>query len=381
MIDSADSHGLRVRERFDWPLFIAASLIVVLGMVNLYSATSVYTGARAEFYVNQLYSLVAGGILAFGVASIDYRHFERLGHVLYTTGIVLLILVLVLGRDIRGAARWISIAGFQFQPSELMKLSLIVALGKVFNDDPRSDGRTLRNLIAPFALTLLPVTLILRQPDLGTAVLLLLIFGTVISLLRLQPKSVLALIAMVAAALPLGWLYGLKDYQRQRITSFLDPEADLQGAGWHAHHARVAIGNGGTFGQGYLQGTQNQFKFLPDQYSDFPFAVFAEDWGFIGSVVLIGLYAFLSLWSIRVASQAKDRFGAVIAIGVGAMIFWHAVINLGMVLGMLPVVGATLPLFSYGGSSAITILIGIGLLMNVSMRRNQFTPARDLLIR
>lgn len=380
MIDY-DSYDDRIRERFDWPLFIAASLIVVLGMVNLYSATSVYTGARAEFYVNQLYSMVAGGIIAFGVASIDYRHFERLGYVLYTIGVVLLLLVFVLGRDIRGAARWISIAGFQFQPSEMMKLSLIVALGKVIHEDPRSDGRTLRNLLAPFALTLLPVMLIVRQPDLGTAILLVLIFGSVVSLLRLQPKSVLALGLMAACGIPLGWMYGLKDYQRQRITSFLDPEADLQGAGWHAHHARVAIGNGGLFGQGYLQGTQNQFKFLPDQYSDFPYAVFAEDWGFAGSVILIGLYAFLSLWAIRVASQAKDRFGAVIAIGVGAMIFWHAVINLGMVLGMLPVVGATLPLFSYGGSSAITILIGVGLLMNVSMRRNQFTPARDLLMR
>lgn len=381
MIDSGDSYDLRVRERFDWPLFITASLIVVLGMVNLYSATSVYTGARAEFYVNQLYSLVAGGILAFGIASIDYRHFERLGYVLYAVGVVLLLLVLVLGRDIRGAARWISIAGFQFQPSEMTKLSLIVALGKVIHEDPRSDGRTLRNLLAPAALALLPVILILRQPDLGTSVLLMLIFGTVMSLLRWQPKTVLTLAFMAACGLPLGWMYGLKDYQRQRITSFLDPEADLQGAGWHAHHARVAIGNGGVFGQGYLQGTQNQFKFLPDQYSDFPYAVLAEEWGFIGSVVLIGLYAFLSLWSVRIASQAKDRFGAVIAIGVGAMIFWHAVINLGMVLGMLPVVGATLPLFSYGGSSAITILIGIGLLMNVSMRRNQFAPARDLLMR
>lgn len=381
MLDSADNYGLRVRERFDWPLFISACLIVVLGMVNLYSATSVYTGARAEFYVNQLYSLVAGGIIAFGVASIDYRHFERLGYVLYTVGIVLLILVFILGRDIRGASRWISIAGFQFQPSEMTKLSLIVALGKVIHEDPRSDGRTLRNLLAPAALALLPVALILRQPDLGTAILHMLIFGSVIALLRWQPKTVLTLGIMAACGIPLGWMYGLKDYQRQRITSFLDPEADLQGAGWHAHHARVAIGNGGIFGQGYLQGTQNQFKFLPDQYSDFPYAVFAEDWGFVGSFVLIGLYAFLSLWSIRIASQAKDRFGAVIAIGAGAMIFWHAVVNLGMVLGMLPVVGATLPLFSYGGSSAITILIGVGLLMNVSMRRNQFAPARDLLMR
>ena len=380
MIDSADSYGFRARERFDWPLFIASSLVVVLGMVNLYSATSVYTGALGEVYVNQLYSLVAGGILAFGVASIDYRHFERLGYVLYTIGVILLLLVLVLGRDIRGAARWISIGGFNFQPSEIMKVALIVALGKVIHEDPRSDGRTLRNLLAPLALALVPTLLIARQPDLGTAITVLLIFGSIMALLRWHPKTIAFIAAVLACGIPLFWMYGIKDYQRQRITSFLDPDADLQGAGWHAHQARVAIGNGGLFGQGFLQGTQNQFKFLPDQYSDFPYAVLAEEWGFVGSVVLIGLYAFLSLWSIRIAAHAKDRFGAVVAIGVGAMIFWHAVINLGMVLGMLPVVGATLPLFSYGGSSAITFLIGIGLLMNVSMRRNHFTPARDLLM-
>ncbi len=163
----------------------------------------------------------------------------------------------------------------------------------------------------------------------------------------------------------------------------MNPEADLRGAGWQAHHARVAIGNGGIFGQGYMRGTQNQFKFLPDQYSDFPYPVFAEEWGFLGGILLLGLYGFLSVWAIRVASQSKDRFGAALAVGVGAMIFWQAFINLGMVLGLLPVVGVPLPLFSSGGSSVMTMLMGMGLLMNVSMRRNYIAPVRrgDLLMR
>lgn len=384
MIESTDQLTFRVRERFDWPLLITAALVAVLGLVNLYSATSVYTGARAEFYVNQLYWLTAGSILAFGAASIDYRHLERLGYVLYTIGVVLLVLVFVLGRDIRGSARWIAIGSFQFQPSEFMKLALIVALAKFLHDDSRGgEGRTLKDLVGPTLLALVPAFLVYRQPDLGTAIILVLIFASITSMLRLRVRSVLTLLVAFALGLPLGWMYALKDYQRQRITSFLDPEADLKGAGWHAHHARVAIGNGGIFGQGYMQGTQNQFKFLPEQYTDFPFPVFAEDWGFVGAIVLIGLYAFLSIWAIRVASQAKDRFGAALAIGVGALVFWHAVINLGMVAGILPVVGVTLPLFSYGGSSAITMLIGIGLLMNVSMRRNYFAPIRrgDLLAR
>jgi rod shape determining protein RodA len=373
----------RLRERFDWPLFISAALVAVVGIVNLYSATSVYSGARAEQYVNQVYWLVAGGILAVFAASIDYRHFERLGYVVYIIGVLCLVLVFILGRDIRGSARWIVLGSFQFQPSEFMKLALAIALAKFLHDDPRGEGRTLKDLVVPVLLTIIPVGLILRQPDLGTAIILMLIFFSIALLIRLRWKSVASLVGISAFSVLLAWNYGLKDYQRQRVTSFLNPEADLRGAGWQAHHARVAIGNGGLLGQGYMRGTQNQFKFLPDQYSDFPFPVFAEDWGFVGGLLLLGLYGFLSIWAIRVASQSKDRFGAALSVGIGAMIFWQAFINLGMVLGLLPVVGVTLPLFSSGGSSVLTVLIGVGLLMNVSMRRNYFAPVKrgDLLAR
>jgi rod shape determining protein RodA len=380
LADSDLAH--RLRERFDWPLFVCASIVAVIGIVNLYSATSVYTGARAEFYVNQLYWLVAGGILAVAVASVDYRHFERLGYVIYLAGVSLLILVFILGRDIRGSARWIVVGAFQFQPSEFMKLGLAIALAKFLHDDSRSDGRTAKDLLVPALLTTIPVLLILRQPDLGTAIILMLIFASVASMMKLPWKSTAWVIGLMAVSVPIAWNYGLKDYQRQRVVSFLNPELDIRGAGWQAHQARVAIGNGGLIGQGYMQGSQNQFKFLPDQFSDFPFPVFAEDWGFVGAIVLITLYGFLCIWAIRIAAQAKDRFGAVLSIGIGAMIFWHAVINLGMVLGILPVVGVTLPLFSAGGSSVVTILMGVGMLMNISMHRSSYAAVRgDLLAR
>jgi rod shape determining protein RodA len=366
--------SFQARDRFDWPLFICAALIAVIGIVNLYSATSVATSAaRSELYLNQVYWFVAGGILAVIVASVDYRHIERFGYILYAVGIVLLVLVFILGKDIRGSTRWINIGAFAFQPSEFMKLFLIVALAKYLHGDPKAEGRTLRDLLAPAGLTLLPVLLVLRQPDLGTALILSLIFVSIMGLTRIQWKTALLIGVSLLISVPLAWSYVLKDYQRARITSFLNPEEDIQGAGWHAHHARIAIGNGGLFGQGYMKGTQNQYLFLPDQHTDFPFPVFAEDWGFAGSLVLIGLYAFLVLWSVRVASQSRDRFGAVVAVGVGALVFWHAFFNLGMVVGILPVVGVTLPLFSYGGSSVITILIGMGLLMNVSLRRHSGT--------
>jgi rod shape determining protein RodA len=361
--------GLQARDRFDWPLFISVALIAVVGIVNLYSATSVYGASRGELYLNQVYWLVAGGIMAIIVASIDYRYIEQGGYVVYAVGVLLLIIVLILGKDIRGSARWINIGSFGFQPSEFMKLALTIALAKYLHSDPKSEGRTLRDLAIPILLTIVPVVLVQQQPDLGTSLILSLIFGSILGLTRIRWKTAVGSLAAVSVVAVLMWNFGLETYQRGRITAFMNPEADIRGAGWHAHHARIAIGNGGFLGQGYMKGTQNQYMFLPDQYTDFPFPVFAEDWGFLGCLVLLGLYAFLILWSVRIASQARDRFGAVLAIGVGAMIFWHAMFNLGMVLGLLPVVGVTLPLFSYGGSSVITILIGLGLLMNVSLRR------------
>jgi rod shape determining protein RodA len=371
----------RARDHFDWALFLVAATLGVIGVVNLYSATSVARASLSDVYVQQVYWLVAGGILATIVAAIDYRHYERLGYLLYAVGIVLLLLVFILGRDIRGSSRWIYIGSFSFQPSEFMKLFLCIALAKYLHDDPKSEERSMRDLVVPAILAGVPTLLILKQPDLGTALILFLVFVSISALVRFKLRQLLFVIAGAGVAGEVAWNYGLKGYQKERITSFLNPDANVLGAGWHAHHARIAIGDGGVLGQGFMRGSQNQFLFLPDQYSDFPFAVFAEDWGFIGSVLLVTLYAVLVLWSIRVASTARDRFGAVLAIGVGSLIFWHAFFNLGMVTGLLPVVGVTLPLFSYGGSSVLTVLMGVGLLMNVSMRRFHVSPRRggDLL--
>ncbi|APR99470.1 rod shape-determining protein RodA [Pajaroellobacter abortibovis] len=365
----ATKNSWRNQDHFDWALFLVTVALAVMGVINLYSATSIARAKLQDIYMQQVYWLGAGGILAIFVASIDYRHYERLGYILYGIGLIMLSFVLMLGRDIRGSSRWLYIGSLSLQPSELMKLLLIIALAKYLHNDPRTEPRSLKTLMTPTIICLLPILLILKQPDLGTALIHGLIFLSICSLLRIQFRSILILSASTAIFLPLIWSYVLKEYQRKRIIAFLNPEANILGSNWHAHHARIAIGNGGMRGQGFMRGTQNQFLFLPDQYSDFPFAVFAEDWGFIGCFTLVCLYGFLVLWAIRIASTARDRFGAVLAIGVGALIFWHALFNLGMVVGLFPVVGVTLPLFSYGGSSVLTILMGIGLLMNVSMRR------------
>ncbi len=362
----------RARDHVDWPLFIVAVLIAVLGVINLYSATSVYFGTSraglSEIYINQIYWLAIGGVVGAIVAAIDYRHIERFGYVIYTAGVFSLILVSVLARDVRDAARWINIGSFSFQPSEFMKLCLIIALGKYLHDDPKNEERTLKDLAIPAVLTAVPALLIARQPDLGTAMVLVLIFLSVAAITRVRRRSVFNLMWVLLAGSAVVWQYALP-YQRARVTAFLNPAEDLSGAGYHAYHARIAIGNGGVFGQGFMNGMQNQYGFLPDQFSDFPFPVFAEEWGLVGTLVLLLLYAFLVVWAVRIASLSRDRFGAVVAVGCGALIFWHTIINLGMSSGMLPVVGMTLPLFSYGGSSVTTVILAIALLMNVSMRR------------
>ncbi|MEB2311618.1 MAG: rod shape-determining protein RodA [Sorangiineae bacterium] len=358
----------------DMPLLLGIATITTLGVVNLYSATSAYVDSTrharlADIYASQIYWIAIGVVLGFVVSAIDYRHFERLAYFLYAGGLVTLGLVFVLGADIRGASRWIQLGSFSFQPSEFMKILLILVIAKYLHNDPKTEPRSLVDLVPLGALTALPVVAVMAQPDLGTSLIYLLVAGAMIAMMKIRRSSLIWLVLFAVILLPLLWKYGMHDYQKLRITSFLDPEADKTGTGWHAFQSRTAIGNGGLFGQGFMQGTQNQFGFLPDQHSDFPFAVFAEDWGFVGGMVLLSLYAFVCVWAVHIASQAKDRFGATVAVGVGAMFFWHAVFNLGMALGVLPVVGITLPLFSYGGSSAITMLMSLGFLMNVSMRR------------
>lgn len=366
--------GVGAREHFDWPLFLAVAIIAIAGVVNLYSATSPYIDmaaktSLADIYVTQVYWLVVGGLMGILVALIDYRNFERLAYFVYAGGVLLLLLVFVLASDVRGASRWIRLGSFAFQPSEFMKVPVILAVARFLADDPKTDARSLTDLAPAFLLCALPMGLVMMQPDLGTSIIYVVCTGCMIAMTKIRTSSILSLLATLAVTIPVLWLYGLRDYQKARVTSFLDPEADLTGTGWHAFQSKTAIGNGGIWGAGFREGTQNQFGFLPDQYSDFPFAVFAEDWGFVGTTFLLAVYCFIAVWSIKIASMARDRFGAAVAIGVGAMFFWHTVFNVGMVLGILPVVGITLPLFSFGGSSVMTMLVGVGLLMNVSIRR------------
>jgi len=354
----------RLIMNFDWPTLLAAGLISALGVVNIYSSTYPYSGTATPLYLKQIYWLILGfGILLLTLAC-DYRTFIRYGYPFFIFCIVLM----VLGRTTSGSQRWLPLGIISFQPSELAKIGLILVMARFFTEKELAQGYGLRDLAIPFLLLGVPALLVFKQPDLGTVVLLGFIFLSILVFAGVRPQAWLTLGAACAIAAPIFWFL-LKDYQKTRLRVFLDPELDPLRTGYHITQSKIAVGSGGFWGKGFLQGTQSQLHFLPEQHTDFVFSVWAEEWGFVGSFVLLFLLLFLVSRGLKIASNSKDRGGAVLAIGISAMIFWQAFINIGMVVGLVPVVGVPLPLFSYGGTSLITTLIGIGILMNVSMRR------------
>jgi rod shape determining protein RodA len=356
---------------FDWKLLGIVLLIASIGILNLYSATSNVDISGTPLYLKQIFWLLIGIVVTITIAFIEYRFYSDFAYIAYTLSFFLLLVVLGFGVVTSGAQRWIKIGPFSFQPSEFVKISLILVLAKFFHRPPRREGYTLKDLSFPFILLILPMMLILKQPDLGTAIVLLLVFISVLLFVKIRWSSLIILVLGGTSVLPLLWSF-LKEYQKRRIITFFNPDLDPLGVGYHIIQSKIAVGSGGIIGKGFMRGTQCKLGFLPEQQTDFIFSVLTEEWGLIGSILVMGLYFILILWGLRIAVQSKDRFGALLAFGVVAMLFWHVFINIGMVLGLMPVVGIPLPLLSYGGSFLISNLIGIGLLLNVSMRRYLF---------
>ncbi len=355
----------KLRFRFDWTLTIATLAVVGLGLVNLWSAVR---AQQFHLFAQQIAWLALGAVLFLAVASFDYRRIARLGYVLYALGLALLVSVLVLGKMVNGSRRWFDLGSFHVQPSELMKVFLLIALAKYVHESPALEGRTLRHLLVPAALAGGPVLLIAAQPDLSTALLMALIFITVMLTARLRLKTLAGLAALAVLAVAPIWEYALRDYQRNRVLAFINPGLDPATA-WQPAQAMKAVGSGRIVGKGFLQGTQIRLRSLPALWTDFPFAVWAEEWGWIGCAIVLIAYAVLIMRVLKVGREARDRFGITLCVGCAAMLFWQVTVNIGMVTGVLPVVGVTLPLISYGGSSLLSILLALGLVMNVSIRR------------
>ena len=358
----------RLIMNFDWPLLATVVLIAAMGVANIYSSTLPHTGDFTPLYVKQIYWLLLGMALMFFILSFDYRTLVRYAYPFLLFCLILLTLVMFFGRFSSGSQRWLQLGFFSFQPSELTKMALILALTRFFTETDNPHGYGLRDLFIPFLIFIVPTLFVFKQPDLGTVVLLVLIYVSILAFIGVHRRTWITLGVACAALAPLLWHF-LKDYQKTRLLTFLNPDLDPLKTGYHIIQSKIAVGSGTFFGKGFLQGTQSQLRFLPEQHTDFIFSVLAEEWGFIGSFFLLFLILLLISRGLKIAYTSKDRAGTILAAGISAMLFWQSFINVGMVLGIVPVVGVPLPLFSYGGTSIITTMIGLGILMNISMRR------------
>jgi len=349
----------------DWVLTGAALVLALVGVAMVYSAT--HSGRNSDLYLKQL-ALVAVGTLGLVLAAtVDYRRLADRAMLLYALSAVSLVYVLRFGPLKAGTRRWIEVGGFQLQPSELVKIAAAVFVAKIFSEY-RQETLGLRDVALPGVAVGLLAVLIARQPDLGTAACLLPLFLAVAFLAGLRMRAVLGLAAVMVLLAALTWPL-LKDYQRTRIYTFLDPSLDPRGAGYQKIQSQIAVGSGGLVGRGFLEGSQAQLGYLPARHTDFIFSVLAEEAGFIGVVVVLSLYL-LVLWRmLETARLARDRLGAFLVAGITASFAFQVVYNVAMVAGLVPVKGLPLPLMSYGGSSVLASLVGIGLVLSVRMRR------------
>lgn len=358
--------------QINWKLVVAFLLLCVVGLVNLYSAS----GTRTEdglfvstFFRKQLiWELLSIGVMLV-VIMVDYRHFYAMATSIFVLAIVLLLAVPLIGKTVYGAKRWISLGVFSIQPSEIAKIAMLLMGAKLLSK--RKETLDWNELIGVSAIASIPAFLVLSQPDLGTTICMLAILGGIVLFRGLKTRVVRILLVLVPVLLPLSWFL-LRDYQKRRILTMLSPERDPLGAGYHVIQSQIAIGSGGILGSGYLSGSQSQLRFLPEKHTDFALSVFGEEWGFIGLMCLLALYILFLSGIFEIIRDAKDRFGSYLCVGIFFYFFSQIFVNMGMVMGIMPVVGIPLPFISYGGTSTVVNFIFIGILINVSLRRFVF---------
>ncbi len=363
---------------FDWGLALLIVAVSVMALFNLYSASYPPASYGMPPYLKQCYLFLMGGMAILFILCFDYKTLQFWNYFFYVFIVLLLIYVLVAGNSAGGAQRWINLGLFKLQPSELAKLMLVITLASYYSSKEEDSGYGLKEMVVPVSLTLLPFLLILKQPDLGTALMLGVIFLSMTVFAKIHWQTYVCGGFLGAGASIYAWFFLLRDYQKQRIETLLDPGKDPMGQGYQILQSKIAVGSGGMGGQGYLEGTQGHLHFLPERHTDFAFSVWGEEWGFSGSIFFLTAYFSILIWGLYVAMTARDRFGVFLSFGVVMLIFWQAVINLLMVLGFLPVVGIPLPLVSYGGSSLLTTLLALGILLNVRMRRFQTGQNLDM---
>ncbi|MBT3235959.1 MAG: rod shape-determining protein RodA [Bdellovibrionales bacterium] len=368
-----ESKVVALLKKYDFSFFAIALIIFSIGLINLYSA--VHSSTKIELsnlYMMQLFWFSFSIVIGLVVSFIHPKLFFRLSYLAYAVNILLLLLVLFLGHQGMGAQRWLVVGAIRMQPSEFMKISVVLALARWFIRSNPDSELGIKNLFIPFLIAFVPALLIIAEPDLGTGLLILLVFFVMAFYRRLRWKSifVVAIIGLLSGSLL--YKFGLKRYQQQRIYTFLNPAADSKGMGYNAIQSKIAIGSGQFFGKGILKSSQASLNYLPENHTDFVFSVFNEEHGFFGSVILIALYLALFFRFIWLATSVPKFFNALVAIGLMSIFFWHTLINMGMVMGLLPIVGLPLPLMSYGGSSLLTFCVCCGMATSISNSRNIF---------
>lgn len=356
--------------RLDWPVLLLALALCGVGLLNVYSGTRVIGTNGVPLFAKQLAWILLGLATFFAFYLMSDGFVEEIAWPVFWGVLGMLVVVLVVGKVRGGAQRWISFGAFNFQPSEFAKVAVILALAKYFADRYHYGGIGFKETLPAFGMVILPFLLVALQPDLGTAGVFMIILVGMIVVACVKGKVLLLLGGAGAAAIPGLW-FVMRDYQKQRVLTFLDPERDPLGAGYHVIQSKIAVGSGGFLGKGYLRGTQGSLRFLPEQHTDFAFAVFAEEWGFVGALVLLALFLFLVKRSFYLASRSQHRFASFACGGLAVYFLAHISINLAMVCGLFPVVGIPLPFVSYGGSSMLTNMMALGIMANLA--RSRFT--------
>jgi len=358
----------RLYHHVDWAMVGAVLALCLIGLVQIYSATYSPGAGPSSIFYTQIWAILLGLVALLIALSVDYRTLADKSHFIYFGILALLIYVLLFGVVRGGSRRWIDLGVFNLQPSEFAKAALALVLAKFFGE-ARRGAITRADFLMAAGMTAVPLLLITQQPDLGTAVTLAPVLLAVVFVAGMSMRifGILALLGLLAT--PIAWKFALEDYQKERISTFVNPSQDARGAGYQQIQARITVGSGGPFGKGFKGGTQGQLRFLPVAHNDFIFSVLAEEHGFVGVVVALGLYLFVILRSLESARLAKDQLGSYLVLGVLASFTFQVIYNITMSAGLAPVKGLTLPLMSYGGSSMIATLAGFGLILNVRMRR------------
>lgn len=359
------------KKQVEWGLLLPVLGLGIIGVIVLYSASaSDPPHLQKLLCLKQTAWFIIGMLTVGGSLLFSYKRLDGWAMAIYIISLVLLVCVLVFGKEAGGSRRWLPIGPVALQPSELAKIAVVIILARYYGRQVSTDGLGLKKLLVPILLVGIPFALIVVQPDLGTAMLLALIATFVTIFIKVEKKTFYLLGGAAGVLAVVAWMFLLKGYQKQRVLTFLNPDRDPLGAGYHIIQSKIAIGSGMIFGKGFMKGTQNALAFLPEQHTDFILSVMAEEWGLVGVSLVLFFYLLIIIWGISIGYQCKDNFGIILAVGITAMIFWQVAVNVGMVMGLLPVVGVPLPLISYGGSSVVTFMIGIGLLLNISMRQS-----------